>query len=140
MSHFPVNRTRSGSFRQLYFAANSAGVSVSRSVWATSMPQRRASALAQAIENRHNIIMVEVLRTPHSWILKTPGVCGGDACIRHTRIAVCVLVEERLAGRTDAEILNAHPTLTAADLQAAWTYYDSQRAEIDAAIQENAQA
>ena len=33
----------------------------------------------------------EVLRTEHSWIQKNPDVCGGDACIRNTRVPVWAL-------------------------------------------------
>ena len=33
-----------------------------------------------------------------SWIQKTPGVIGGDACIRNTRIAVWMLVEAKRLG------------------------------------------
>jgi uncharacterized protein (DUF433 family) len=34
----------------------------------------------------------EVLRTEHSWIQKTPDICGGDACILTTRIPVWSVV------------------------------------------------
>lgn len=38
-------------------------------------------------------------------IQKTPGVCGGEACVAGTRIAVWMLVEARRAGCKDEEIL-----------------------------------
>src|SRR5207245_7703175 len=38
-----------------------------------------------------------------SWVAKTPGVCGGDARIRKTRITVAGLVERRAHGLSDAE-------------------------------------
>jgi uncharacterized protein (DUF433 family) len=34
-------------------------------------------------------------------IRKTPGVCGGEACIRQTRVPVWVLHRFRSLGRTD---------------------------------------
>jgi uncharacterized protein (DUF433 family) len=69
--------------------------------------------------------MSEVLRTGKSWIQKTPGVIGGDACIRNTRIAVWMLVEGRHLGMSDQRLLQAHPahpSLTQADLDIAWEY------------------
>lgn len=76
--------------------------------------------------------MATVLTPP---IQKTPGVCGGDARIRDTRIPVWLLVGYRKDGRSDATLLEYYPSLTAADLAAAWWYYAENRAEIDAAIQ-----
>jgi uncharacterized protein (DUF433 family) len=77
---------------------------------------------------------------PSSWISKTPGVCGGDACIRHTRITVWGLVEWRHLGASEAELLDSISGLTREDLEAAWEYYDQHRAEIDQAIRENEEA
>ena len=68
-------------------------------------------------------------------INRTPGVCGGDPCIRNTRITVHGLVEWRQAGRSDTEILDSIPELTSDDLQSAWEYYTSHRSEIDAILQ-----
>lgn len=83
---------------------------------------------------------LEVLRTDQSSIRKTPGVCGGDACVRDTRITIWGLVEWRKLGLSDAEILQRVRGLTAADLEAAWTYYEQNRAEIDEAIRDNNEA
>jgi uncharacterized protein (DUF433 family) len=80
---------------------------------------------------------VEVLRTANSWIQKTPGVCGGDACIRKTRHNVWGLVEWRKLGLTDEQILQRLQGLTQADLDAAWIYYESHREEIDQTIRLN---
>jgi uncharacterized protein (DUF433 family) len=60
---------------------------------------------------------------PASWVEKRPGVCGGDARIRKTRITVWGLVERRNQGLSNAEILARLPDLTEADLDAAWNYY-----------------
>jgi uncharacterized protein (DUF433 family) len=70
-------------------------------------------------------------------ITKTPGVCGGAACIRGHRIPVWVLVGYRLLNKTDAELLRAYPSLTPADLQAAWEYAAAHPDEIERAIREN---
>jgi uncharacterized protein (DUF433 family) len=78
--------------------------------------------------------------TPASWVEKSPGVCGGDARIRKTRITVWGLVERRNLGLSDAEILENLPDLTPADLAVAWDYDAQHREEIDQAIRENEQA
>jgi len=83
---------------------------------------------------------VEVLRTEQSWIRKTPDVCGGDACIRNTRITVWGLVEWRKLGLSDDEIHQCVRGLTPADLAIAWDYYTRYRDEIGLAIRENEEA
>jgi uncharacterized protein (DUF433 family) len=75
-----------------------------------------------------------------SWIEKTPGVSGGDACIRKTRHTVWGLVEWRNLGIADERILQHHPDLTRADLDAAWDYYQQHREEVDRAIHANKKA
>jgi uncharacterized protein (DUF433 family) len=75
-----------------------------------------------------------------SWVQKTPGVCGGDACIRDTRITVHGLVEWRHLGLTDAQILDAIAGLTQADLDAAWDYYARHRDEVDQVIRDDREA
>jgi uncharacterized protein (DUF433 family) len=67
-------------------------------------------------------------------IQKTPGVCGGDACVGNTRIMVWLLVAQKRGGLSDEEILAGYPTLTPADLAAAWEYYRRHPQEIDEAI------
>jgi uncharacterized protein (DUF433 family) len=75
-----------------------------------------------------------------SWISKTPNVCGGDACIRRTRITVWGLVEWRLLGMSDAWLLEQIEGLTPPDLAAAWEYAASHEEEIERAIRENEEA
>jgi uncharacterized protein (DUF433 family) len=70
-------------------------------------------------------------------IRKTPGVCGGEACVGDRRIAVWVLVNARRLGITDQQLLADYPSLTVAELRAAWDYYAAQPAEIDDAIARN---
>ena len=47
------------------------------------------------------------MATVASWVSKRPNRCGGDACVRDTRITVWGLVAQRRLNATDAEILQA---------------------------------
>jgi type III restriction enzyme len=76
-------------------------------------------------------------KTTHSWVQKTPDVCGGDACIRKTRITVWGLVLGRRLGASDARLLENTVGLTPDDLAVAWDYYRRNRTEIDDAIRLN---
>jgi uncharacterized protein (DUF433 family) len=67
-------------------------------------------------------------------IQKTPGICGGDARIRNTRIPVWTLVSLHQQGADTTELLRNYPGLTQSDLDTAWAYYDAHRDEIDQAI------
>jgi uncharacterized protein (DUF433 family) len=53
-------------------------------------------------------------------IVKTPGVCGGDAHIKGTRVTVWGLEEWRRLGWSNSRILDAYPRLKPDDLDAAW--------------------
>jgi uncharacterized protein (DUF433 family) len=76
-----------------------------------------------------------------SWVEKTPGVIGGDACIRTTRIAVWMLVVARRLGLSDEELRDRYnPPLTQDDLDTAWEYYANHREEIEQAIREHEDA
>jgi uncharacterized protein (DUF433 family) len=70
-------------------------------------------------------------------ITKTPGVVGGDACIRNMRIPVWSLVKYRQMGANDGKIIEAYPQLTAADLDNAWAYAEAFSTEIAQAIAVN---
>jgi uncharacterized protein (DUF433 family) len=74
--------------------------------------------------------------TSTSSIEKTPNVCGGAACIRKTRIPVWLLVGYRKDGVDDTGLLEMYPSLTLADLSAAWWYYAEHHEEIEQAIRE----
>jgi uncharacterized protein (DUF433 family) len=82
-------------------------------------------------------IMAIDLTTPTSWIQKTPGVCGGDACVRNTRITVYGLVNYKKLGFNDSAILHAIQGLTHDDLLAAWDYDAHNPSEIAEAIRLN---
>lgn len=70
-------------------------------------------------------------------IEKSPGVCGGSACIIRTRIPVWLLVEARNAGASETQLLASFPALRSEDLDHAWAYYQANKAEIDQEILEN---
>ena len=71
-------------------------------------------------------------------INKTPGVCGGRACVGMRRMPVWGLVEYRNLGGTDEQIMTQYdPPLTRAELDAAWRYAESHQDEIAADIREN---
>jgi uncharacterized protein (DUF433 family) len=72
-----------------------------------------------------------------SWISKTPGVCGGQACIRNTRITVWGLESLRRFGLSDEEIMADIEGLTREDLAAAWEYAATHPDEVEAAILRN---
>lgn len=75
-----------------------------------------------------------------SWVQKTPGVCGGEPCIRSTRITVSGLVNARQLGATDEQLIENIIGLTTEDLRVAWDYYEKHAAEIDEAIRLNEEA
>jgi uncharacterized protein (DUF433 family) len=71
-------------------------------------------------------------------IEKTPGICGGAACIAGTRLPVWVLAGAKELGATDGQLLADYPGLTAEALAGAWGYAADHRTEIDDAICRNA--
>ena len=70
-------------------------------------------------------------------IVSTPGICGGDARIRFTRIPVWLVVKARRNGATDAMLLADYPFLSPLDLADVWLYYGNHIAEINQQILEN---
>lgn len=72
-----------------------------------------------------------------TFIRHTPGVCGGEACIRNTRITVWLLEESKRAGASEADLLADYPGLSQEDLEAAWRYVSTHPQEIESAIQAN---
>jgi uncharacterized protein (DUF433 family) len=70
-------------------------------------------------------------------IEKTPGVCGGSACVAGTRITVWGLVESQRIGYSEADLLTSYPTLSATNLANAWAYTAAFPDEIEAEIAEN---
>lgn len=81
-------------------------------------------------------ILTQSLSNRSQGITKTPGVMGGDACIANTRLPVWLFVSLRNQNATDADLLEAYPHLTAADLVNVWAYADAHPEEIAIALQE----
>jgi uncharacterized protein (DUF433 family) len=70
-------------------------------------------------------------------IAKTPGICGGKACIAGHRIRVMdIVVYHEQAGLSAAEIVAEFPGITEADVYAALAYYFDHRDEIEASFEE----
>jgi uncharacterized protein (DUF433 family) len=69
-----------------------------------------------------------------SQIKRTPGVCGGAACVRDTRIPVWTLIRLTQLGRDHEQLIADFPGLTRADLGAVQDYYQTHTAEIELAI------
>ena len=66
-------------------------------------------------------------------IEKTPGVCGGRACIAGHRIRVLdIVVWHEMRGYCPDEIVDMFPGITLADVHAALAYYFDHRDEIEA--------
>lgn len=75
-----------------------------------------------------------------SGIESTPGVCGGSACIRGTRIPIWGLEADRRLGADEAWLLRNYPALTKQDLENAWNYVKAHKEEIDRLIRLNEEA
>lgn len=71
-------------------------------------------------------------------ITKTPGVCGGKACIAGTRIAVWIIIARLQTGATPDEIATIYQqSLTIGDVHAAIAYYHDNTDEIEAIFESN---
>jgi uncharacterized protein (DUF433 family) len=92
--------------------------------------------LALSVEEKAQAIQILAASLSNVWvgIEKTPGLMGGDACIRQTRVPVWLLVSLRNQGASEAYLLEDYPTLTAADLVNAWLYTEAYPEEIKTAI------
>lgn len=72
-------------------------------------------------------------------IAKTPGVCGGRACIAGRRIRVMDIVAQHDHWKFSPEqiVTEVYPGLTLADVYAALAYYHDHREEIEASFAED---
>ena len=94
-----------------------------------------------ALSDREKSQIVQLL-SPSATLLgrgieKTPGVCGGSACVAGTRITVWGLVESQRIGYSEADLLTSYPTISATDIANAWAYAAAFPDEIEAEIEEN---
>ncbi len=56
------------------------------------------------------------------WIVSNPKICGGEPCIKGTRIPVHLLLDHLAAGDSFDDILKAYPQLTKVAVQEAIEY------------------
>jgi len=107
-----------------------------------TIQELQTQLLALTPDQKSNLIQLlrHSLQMPWQGISKTPGVMGGEACIRDTRIPVWLLVSYRRMGLTEAKLLDNYANLTAADLVNAWSYHSANLAEIDLAIDRQEEA
>jgi uncharacterized protein (DUF433 family) len=99
--------------------------------------ERLLSEMTRAEKSQILQWVVQDLGDAFPGIESITGVCGGEPCIVRTRIPVWLLVQARLSGTNEAELLRAYPTLRAEDLANAWAFYRAHREEIERDIQEN---
>ncbi len=55
-------------------------------------------------------------------VIIDPAVCGGQPCIRGTRIYIAVILDAIAEGFTNDEIIAHYPNLTVEDIHAACAY------------------
>jgi uncharacterized protein (DUF433 family) len=96
--------------------------------------------LSLSLADRAEIVQSLTKSLSGKGISKTSGICGREACIAGTRIAVWLLVEAQKLGISEAQLLQDYPHITAADLVNAWAYADAHPEEIKRAIQINNEA
>jgi uncharacterized protein (DUF433 family) len=94
-----------------------------------------------ALSDAEKVQAVQLLTQPRAMIdrgiEKTPGVCGGSACVASTRVTVWGLVEASRLGYSEADLLTSYRSITANDLTNAWRYAENHAIEIEMEIQEN---
>ena len=100
----------------------------------TKLEKTTALIAELTVEERAQLLaeLLQYFNIPAVGIHHTPGVCGGRACIRNTRIPVWTIVEAKKSGATDLELLRSFPSLTAEDITNAMRYYQGHREEIEA--------
>lgn len=114
----------------------SLNVTSCKGVICMTLQQIQSQLLALSPDEKTQAIQILSASLDGSWpgIQKTPGVMGGDACIRQTRIPVWLLVSLRQQGATETYLLEDYPDLTAADLTNAWLYAENNAEEVNAAL------
>lgn len=102
---------------------------------------QKAEQLLQEMSPTEKLQLLQLLASDLSGdvpgIEQTPGVVGGEPRIAGTRIPVWTLVQYRRLGASEAELLQAFPTLRAADLANAWAYYRAHQEQIEQQISAN---
>ena len=67
----------------------------------------------------------------YRYIVKTPGVCGGNACVENTRICVHDVIGLLQNGETVDSVTRQLPGMTRAQVYECLAYYEDHLAEID---------
>jgi uncharacterized protein (DUF433 family) len=75
--------------------------------------------------------------SPHPYIMKKRGVCGGRSIVRSTRIPVWSLIQWYKQGMTVEDIMREFPQLKPAQVHDAFSYYYDNLKEIEKDIAEN---
>jgi uncharacterized protein (DUF433 family) len=57
-----------------------------------------------------------------SRVVTDPDVCGGQPCIRGTRIYIAIILDSLAEGLTPEQIIEEYPQLTLDDIQGALAY------------------
>jgi uncharacterized protein (DUF433 family) len=79
------------------------------------------------------ILMTMEIRTEHPYVVHVPGVCGGAAVVRGTRVPIWVLASYVQQGYATAEDLAVlFPHLTLAQIHDALSYWYDHQEEIAA--------
>ena len=102
--------------------------------------EKAEALLPQLTERETEILLYRIYKRRKIMsraITKTDGVCGGRAIIEGTRMPVWTLVNHRLLGFTEWELLYNFPSITPQDLKNVWEYYKNNKKEIDSDIEEN---
>jgi uncharacterized protein (DUF433 family) len=105
--------------------------------------QKAEALLPQMSPNEKTQLFQKVARSFSSefpGIEKTPGVCGGFACIIRTRIPMRKLFSFKKMGLSDQTLLANYSSLRQQDLNNAWAFYQAYSEEIDLEIRENEEA
>jgi uncharacterized protein (DUF433 family) len=62
---------------------------------------------------------MDISKNPGDRIVRDPGICGGQAVFKGTRVTLRTVISSLSAGDTTAEILSDFPSLRSDDIQCA---------------------
>ena len=104
----------------------------------TKLEQTRALAADLSQEEQVHLFrwLRDQLNDQLEEIVHTPGVVGGRARLRGTRIPVWLIIDFLQQDMTKEQILTYYPQLSSHQIEAAWAYFEINREEIDRDIAE----
>jgi uncharacterized protein (DUF433 family) len=99
----------------------------------TQLEKAQAFLSELSVEEKLQLLnyLLQSFNLTSTGITHTPGVCGGRACIRNTRIPVWTIVGAKSQGASDLEILQNFSGLNAEDITNAMRYYSGHQSEIE---------